>query len=374
VHDYIKTRLAGGGLSRIDAIILSHLDADHISGLDALLGDPDVEKLIRRCFVNDVYLRLIARGLGSSRDQVAAAVAVPRSREALKSLLALSRLLTRRRRQGEREFHREVVVGSGSAAARQQLEIGGLPAELEVYALAPSQYLCDAGRRDLVGSGEEEAGKLARRLAGFYGGAGSNLGSYVLEICYGRARMLIGGDGGEEVWEDIFRRGLLGGYEVIVAPHHGGRLRVRGDKDLNAEFWARAGRVGGLPWSVVVSHGARKLAPLPHEDVVKEIVSRGGRIFCTGLKEYVRPDRRDRGGGEKRRWLELFGVGPVVVTAVNEGECFGDVAISLDVDGVKGVTYSGRGDGGNGSGCCRRTGEQVRAVYATAAEGPKTAR
>lgn len=238
--------LAHVGVDVVDAVLVSHADADHCAGLIALLSDPSIK--VRRIFVNPDS----TKGTLVWSD-LTVAIALARKRAQTRTTTALT---------------------TDTTADLQEM---GLP--LQVLAPPPEKMMRGPG------AVTRQDGRLS-----------SNSCSAVIRVCPGETGIaLLCADMDRAAFETIASSGADISAEIVVFPHHGGLVQTL-DERL---FARRLMECTGATLAVFSNGRGRFGTPRP---AVAEGVRQAGqapRIACTQLSEHCCPgtveDRRCAG-------------------------------------------------------------------------------
>jgi competence protein ComEC len=103
-------------------------------------------------------------------------------------------------------------------------------------------------------------------------GGPDNDSSLVLRLAYGSTAILLPGDIGRAVEEEILASGDSLGAQVLKSPHHG-------SESSSTEAFLTAVH----PDYVVISSGRGNRSGLPHPDVLSRYERSGARVFRTDL-------------------------------------------------------------------------------------------
>ena len=224
--------LSDEGIKKIDNMLISHADRDHIAGLIALLSSGIVR--IRKVLLNSDA----EKGTDLWDD------------------LLWELELARREKKLEFEV--------GLTSAKDPIRCG----DVFVHVVGPSPYLAARG----VGN----VNRYGERIS-------SNTISAVLKVVTrGRSRVLLTGDLDRVGLEELEREGVDLAADVLVFPHHGGHSGSASD----SEKFSRALVAQVRPNTVIFSIGrasGKAMNPLP--DVVRGVrdASPQARISCTQL-------------------------------------------------------------------------------------------
>jgi beta-lactamase superfamily II metal-dependent hydrolase len=229
------------GICRVDCLVISHADDDHLRGLLALLEDPSIE-------------------IGEVRVNPDAARLTELWQDISWSLAAL-----------DREKRTQLITACVDGDVLPSIE-----ASVEICALAPVKELA------LHGPGWTDPSNRT---------ANSNSCSVVLRVTFdGEHVALIPGD--------LDLMGLdytIGAHEelnasVLVFPHHGGNTDSKANRDANVQFTNRLLEIV-QPQAVIFSIG-RGRHGTPRPEIVAAVRAFGAdiRIACTQMSEHCRQD------------------------------------------------------------------------------------
>jgi beta-lactamase superfamily II metal-dependent hydrolase len=242
-----------GGTLDVDAVMISHIDDDHINGIEALFKDltkkspPPVN--VKRLWFNS-FDRL-AQG-----DPDAGFVGLAESEP-----LSVGDLAERAGPHTERIV---ASVGQGNRviafAAQLGININNPPfnglivrkqnprgrsfAGLELTVLGPSQARVDA-LQDMWGS--SHGARLSNAALAYIDDSVPNLSSLIMLIAAGRKRMLLTGDArGDDILEGLRAAGLLKRrlhLDLLKLPHHGSDRNVETDffRTVTADHYVVSG-------------------------------------------------------------------------------------------------------------------------------------
>jgi beta-lactamase superfamily II metal-dependent hydrolase len=223
--------LAEQQIAKIDTVLISHADQDHISGLIALLASGTVQ-------------------IGSVRLN-------PDALKTSKIWDDLLYELDQRQSQGDTEF-----IPTLTSADTGHLNCGDI--HLEV--IGPSPYLAAKG----PGSADREGRKLT-----------TNSVSVVVRVVWqDNPVILLSGDMDDLALNDISAHGMVMTAPILVWPHHGGRVGAMDATDFATRLCAAV-----QPRSVVFSIGRDSGYQTPRPEIVSVIKAmlEGVRISCTQL-------------------------------------------------------------------------------------------
>jgi beta-lactamase superfamily II metal-dependent hydrolase len=223
------------GIEKINTVVISHSDADHIRGLVALMSSDTVE--VSEILLNSDALKGSAlwRSLAYEIDD--------------------------RVRLGELKFEAQLREGQVIAESDEGFRVS---------VLAP--------RDRLVMTGPGATDTAGRRIT-------SNSMSAVVLVSFGRRRiMLLTGDLDETGWEHLADTGQDVRAEVLVFPHHGGL--AGGSGNTLFEFARRLSSAVN-PEAVVFSLGRSARYATPRPEVIAGVRAAvpTARIACTELSE-----------------------------------------------------------------------------------------
>jgi beta-lactamase superfamily II metal-dependent hydrolase len=329
--------------ARVAFLAVSHLDLDHISGLDDILGDPLVAGRIDRILCNHVEYRSLWE---IARRALVDKPSVAKSRASMRSLKSLRRLLefiqTKRRFDGD--IHLEATSPSGATPEvfPTRLSIPGVGGEYAITLLAPSQRLRDALGRPLQRLAEMAVSGIPLVGELKWPSNDWNSASLVLTIEYAGRRVLLAGDSTADTWAEILRRSLGKklNCDVVVCWHHGGKLGERAGRSYDTVVWSRLFPDTDGPGHVIVSTGRGNPYGHPSKETIQAIRERRGGIMCTELAACLRdhatvPAHAFGDAGISLTWgtpTDLSFLPPAT------DECCGDVRVVIDGTGSMEVT------------------------------------
>jgi beta-lactamase superfamily II metal-dependent hydrolase len=220
-------------ISTIDAVLISHADADHVSGLLALLAQQHIT--VRAVFLNTETLRQTTLW-----RQIGVALADARRRRAVK-------------------VHAQLTSASSEFLLRD---------EIEVQVLAPSPELA------LVGAG-------GKQLSGGQPISANAMSAVVRIVAHGVPEVLLPGDLDAVGLEHLFADYPEPRARVLVFPHHGGRPGKADTEDFAARLCT------AVQAEVVIFSIGRGKHATPQPDIIRGVLRArpGVHIACTQLSE-----------------------------------------------------------------------------------------
>lgn len=230
------------GIRRIDTLILSHADADHIGGAVSLLNE-------RHIAVGKVRTNPDALKESNLWD-------------------ALSFMLEERSLDPNEPLDDAVGIQRSNTAA---YDVGDVHVEI----VAPSSYLA----RKAVGGRDSEGRKIS-----------ANSLSVVVRLHHnGRPMVLLPGDMDEVSLDDMKRLNADLHAQVLVFPHHGGRGRG------NVNMFTERLLLAVQPHLIVFSNG-RGIHHTPRPEIIETIrrIVPQARVACTQLSEHCAPELSPR--------------------------------------------------------------------------------
>lgn len=230
--------LSTNGISEIDALYLSHSDADHVGGAATLLAHPTIR-------VHRVYLNADPTQTSHTYRELGYAV-----------------------REAERRKSTTVRLGLTTALNQDPPRQG---APIEILFPPSSIAMAGVGGRQLEGESIDSNSMSAAIRIG-------NLG---------QGSVLLAGDigvAGLTYWRE---ESVDVSATVLVFPHHGGNPGVRGDDELSAFATTIASLVA--PTSVVFSIN-RTQYDLPRQPIIQSLLGYRNEIClaCTQLPDKIR--------------------------------------------------------------------------------------
>ena len=224
--------LGDHAITSIDAIVISHADADHISGLITLLAQTNIH-------VHSIYVNADATKGTRTWTNLRYAIADAMTRDTIVN----------------------VGVISGMVLPSQQPGV-------DIEVLAPDPVLAMAGP-----GGQDLSGRILT----------ANSMSVVVRINYdGVPKVIIAGDLDEIGLQNLLQRYPLFQAEILIFPHHGGR-----PSNSNPVSFARRLCLAVQPSTVIFSIG-RGQHRTPRPDIVHTILGilPEAHIACTQLSEH----------------------------------------------------------------------------------------
>lgn len=220
-------------ITTIDAVLISHADADHLSGLLALLAQQHIT-------VRSVFLNTDTRRQTALWRQLRVALTDARQRRAVK-------------------VHAELTSESSELLRRD---------EIEVQVLAPSPELA------LVGAGGQQLGGGQPLTA-------NAMSAVVRVVAHGVPEVLLPGDLDAIGLEHLLSENLNPRARVLVFPHHGGRPGKADAEDFAAKLCA------AVQADLVIFSIGRGKHATPHPDVIRGVLRARPRVHiaCTQLSE-----------------------------------------------------------------------------------------
>ena len=290
--------LRNWGVKRISAVIVSHLDLDHIAGLTGLLGS--FGDRIDRVF------------LSTDRDVSGSSPGATHARKLIEQAVEGRRQGTWELLPNTRDL-RPVLEGTGWS----------------VSVIAP-----------------EHASALERVVTGDWEDA--NQASAVLRVAVGETAVLVGGDAPLVTWSGLDAEELQA--EVLRVPHHGGAL----DDGGIPEGWDVArlyAGVGARAAIVSVGTGNRYGHPNPEwvEPAIGGALAGQSRLICTQVTDRCQPDIgadveafRDNvvrnAAFAEPPWRHLTDKTRALRSGLPELPCAGTVVLRLSAEGAYRVT------------------------------------
>jgi len=219
--------LRDAGVSRVDAVVISHADEDHVGGLTSLLAGFDV---------GEVWINGDAARAGHSWDAVRAAL--------------------------------RAAQQSGRTSVRCALEAG---AEIR----SPSgrvvlKVLAPAGWNRLYDTGAKPAGRHRNTANG--------MSAIVAVEVDGAVQALLAGDGDAQAFRDLSDASADLRAPLLVFPHHGG---LPGTGMAPALF--AADLCAAVEPTVVAFSVGRPKTRFPRPEVVAAVKASGAHVACTQL-------------------------------------------------------------------------------------------
>lgn len=226
----LSSLLRDRGITRINAIIVSHADADHLAGVQSLLYDDEI--IVERLYVNPEQTR--TSGVWES-FKVAAARACRNGTKIL-------------------------------SATRDAAKLIAISSEVELEVVSP------IGANVLAGPG----GKIGRTTYT------ANRLSVVVRVLHDSiGRVLLPADMDAPALGEITSAGTSIRADVLVFPHHGGRSG--GDPSAFSDQLLEAVQ----PKLVVFSLGQKYSNPIP--ETLNPAIESSMRVCCTGLARPCEP-------------------------------------------------------------------------------------
>lgn len=257
--------LASESITRIDVVLISHADADHIGGLLAILDNVDID-------IGEVRL---------NTDSV-------KESELWQDVLWS---IEQRRRSRELIFH--VGLSVSDSAAFDQENVG-------IEILGPSPYLAARG----PGSTDQEGRRLTH-----------NTISAVIRITWsGEPIALLTGDLDEIGLAHLEAEGVDASAPILVFPHHGGNP---GTGDVDSFTQKLYDLVS--PSTVLFSIGRNSSHTFPRPDIVARLrgIRSDLRIVCTQLSKHCALSSPDARPG----YLSSYAMG------AEKGKCCGGTIV-----------------------------------------------
>lgn len=221
------------GASKVDVVLISHADQDHVAGLLGLLACEEIE-------VDHVRVNTDSMKGSAIWDDL---------------VFELAQL----DEKGDVDFQVTLVAGSG-----EKFTCAGV--ELEV--LAPTKYLAAKG----PGSADRSGRKITS----------NSISAVVRLVAGGEPIVLLPGDMDQTSLDNLLESGVDMRARTLVYPHHGGHSGTGKDEDFVRTL---VGAVG--PENVVFSIGRGRYGN-PKESVLGVLKKdfSGLRILCTQLSEH----------------------------------------------------------------------------------------
>lgn len=227
--------LRDAGLDRVDVVVISHADEDHVGGLVNLLAQFEV---------GEVWINGDADRAGHSWDAVRAAL--------------------------------RAAQEQGRTAVRCSLEAGTELASPSGRVLL--KVVAPAGWNRLYDTGSKPVGRQRNTANG--------MSAIVAVLVDGVTQVLLAGDADAQAFADLTNAGADLRAPLLVFPHHGGRAGPGMAPVVFAADLCRA-----VEPSLVVFSVGRSRRPFPRPDVVKSVqASSAAHIACTQLTQICAAD------------------------------------------------------------------------------------
>jgi competence protein ComEC len=234
-------------IMRLSAVVVSHLDWDHIAGLKQFLEQ--FEGTVDRIYIGD------------DRDVREGTEGAVTAKELLDYVVEGA--------EKKRWILRPSAVGDTSIAKGNDWSID---------VLAPTQAVVIANHRSAAG-------------------LGPNRLSMVLRVRMGDSAVLIGGDAPLATWAEIPQESLSA--KVFRIPHHGGRLD--GGSQASANVMTNQDLYRAIkPDAAILSLGTNNRWGHPNEDSIAPVMGGACRLLCTQVTPHCEPHI----GKNTRRLLE----------------------------------------------------------------------
>jgi len=341
IASQLGTRLRREPDTRIEFLLISHLDSDHLSGIDALLDDRVIAGRVDAVICNNADLRLLA-GAVKRVGMATAGSGAPRSdrlSRAATSMLRVLRFISEREIIS-RDFHRDIVSPAPNDPSVYPVLLASETTRIgtRILFLAPSQKLKNESYLSLRAIGAADETTLDD-LLGVFKRPAWNAASIVVLIQHGDKQILVPGDATAHTWEEaLYRIGDTDIFcDVIVAWHHGGKLGTLSGIDYDDLVWSRILRPGRP--TVLMSHdGDRRRYGHPNDRTL-EFINRGNAdVFCTRLKfasdvHHVDTERafpRAKFGHA----LDFSVGGPTIFRRSESLVCCGDITVDVSRNAV----------------------------------------